>query len=108
MAFDITITAEAESHWRPLPVRDQRLLRDAIRSRLTHRPMSVAKAVKRLRPNPLAELELRVGDLRVLYNVGGQEVVILAIGRTVGTKWIVKGEEFHAHQDNPPQSPRGR
>jgi hypothetical protein len=40
-----------------------------------------AKAIKRLRPNPLAELELHAGDLRVLYNVEGEEVVIRSTTR---------------------------
>ena len=57
--------------------------------------------MKRLRPNPLAEFELRVGNLRTLYNVEGAEVVLLIVGRKVGNKLIVKGEEFHGHQDNP-------
>jgi hypothetical protein len=28
-------------------------------------------------------------------------VVILLVGRKVGNKLIVEGEEFHAHQDHP-------
>jgi len=40
-------------------------------------PTSPTRAIKRLRPNPLAEFELRVGDLRVLYNVEEAEVVRL-------------------------------
>jgi hypothetical protein len=27
--------------------------------------------------------------------------VILLVGRKVGNKLLVEGEEFHAHQDNP-------
>jgi hypothetical protein len=66
--------------------------------------MTPTKAVKRLRPNPFAEFELRVGDLRVLYNIEGAEVVLLAVGRKVGNKLIVKGVEFHGHQEHPPES----
>jgi hypothetical protein len=40
-----------------------------------------------------------------LYNVEGEEVVILVVGRKDGNKLIVGGEEFHGHQDNPPQPP---
>ena len=39
--------------------------------------------------------------LRVLYNVEGKEVVILVVGRKVGNKLIVEGEEFYGHQDHP-------
>jgi hypothetical protein len=44
---------------------------------------------------------LRVGDLRALYNVDEGEVVVLLIGRKVGNKLIVEGEEFYGHQDHP-------
>ena len=101
--YKITITEDAERQLRALPVRDQRILEAAILSRLQHQPTRPTKAIKRLRPNPLAEFELRAGDLRALYNVEEEEVVILIAGRKVGNKLIVEGEEFHGHQDNPIQ-----
>jgi hypothetical protein len=33
--------------------------------------------------------------------VEGAEVVLLVVGRKVGNRLIVEGEEFHGHQDNP-------
>jgi hypothetical protein len=72
---------------------------------LQHQPSTPTKAIKRLRPNPLAEFELRAGDLRALYNVEGEEVVVLIVGRKVGNKLIVEGEEYHGHQNNPIQPP---
>jgi len=66
MAFQITITADAESHLRVLPVREQRILEAVVLARLQDRPTTSTRAIKRLRPNPLAEFELRVRDLRVL------------------------------------------
>lgn len=104
MAFQVTITNEADRQFHALPVREQRLLEAAIPSRLIHQPTAVSKAVKELRPNPFAEFELRVGDLRVLYNVEGNDVVLLIIGRKVGNTLVVDGEEFHEHQDHPPES----
>jgi mRNA-degrading endonuclease RelE of RelBE toxin-antitoxin system len=101
MAFRITITADAETQLHALPVRDQRILEAAIRVRLQDQPTIPTRAIKRLRPNPLAEFELRVGDLRVLYNVEQDEVVLLVVGRKFGNKLIVAGEEFHGHQDHP-------
>jgi mRNA-degrading endonuclease RelE of RelBE toxin-antitoxin system len=105
MAFKITITEDADRQIRALSTRDQRTLEAAILSRLEHQPTTPTKAVKRLRPNPLAEFELRAGDLRALYNVEGDEVVVLIVGRKVGNKLIVGGEEFHGHQDNPVEPP---
>ena len=105
MPFKITITDEADRQYRSLPMRVQRILEAAIQSRLEHEPTKPTKAIKRLRPNPLAEFELRAGDLRALYNIEGDEVVILIVGRKVGNKLIVEGEEFHGHQDNPIEPP---
>ena len=79
------------------------MLEAAIQARLQHLPTTPTRAIKRLRPNPLAEFELRVGDLRVLYNEES-EVVRLVIGRKVGNKLIVEGEAYHGHQDNPSES----
>jgi len=97
VAIDISITDIAERQLRGLPARtaDPGGIHPGQTRRTTdHR-------IQRLRPNPLAEFELRVGDLRVLYNVTGDEVVLLIVGRKVGNKLIVEGEEFHGHRDNP-------
>ena len=105
MPFNFTITEEADRQLRALTARDQRLLEAAITSKLQHQPTTPTKAIKRLRPNPLAEYELRAGDLRALYNVEGDEVVILVVGRKVGNKLIVEGEEFHGHQNHSVEPP---
>lgn len=108
MAFKISITQDADRQVRSLPAREQRILEAAILSRLEHQPRTLTKAVRRLRPNPLAEFELRAGDLRALYNVEEDEVVILIVGRKVGNRLIVEGEEFHGHQDHPAEPPGNR
>lgn len=105
MPFQITITEEADRQFCALSAREQRTLEAAIMSRLPHQPSTPTKAIKRLRPNPLAEFELRVGDLRALYNIETDKVVVLIVGRKVGNKLIVEDEEFHGHQDHPVKPP---
>jgi mRNA-degrading endonuclease RelE of RelBE toxin-antitoxin system len=105
MSFNVSITEDADRQFRSLSVREQRMLEAAIVSRLQHEPTKPTKAIKRLRPNPLAEFELRAGNLRVLYNVEGDEVVLLIVGRKAGDALIVEGEEFHGHQDDSAQPP---
>ncbi len=105
MPFKITITEDADRQFHALPVRDQRTLEAAILSRLQQQPTTPTKAIKKLRPNPLAEFELRAGDLRALYNVEEDEVVLLIVGRKVGNKLIVEGEDFDGHQDHPVEPP---
>ena len=101
MPYMIALTDDSERQLRALPARERRILEAAILARLEHQPETPTKAIKRLRPNPLADFELRVGDLRALYTVEGDEVVILIVGRKAGNKLIVEGEEFHGHQDHP-------
>jgi mRNA-degrading endonuclease RelE of RelBE toxin-antitoxin system len=103
MPFKISITDDAERQLRWLPARDQRILEAAILSRLEHQPTTPTKAIKRLRPNLFVDFELRAGDLRALYNVDEGEVVVLVVGRKVGNKLIVEGEDFHGHQDHLPE-----
>lgn len=105
MPFKISITEDAERQFRALTAREQRILEAAIRSRLQHQPGLPTKAIKRLRPNPFAQFELRAGDLRVLYNLEEDEVVLLIVGRKAGNKLIVEGEEFHGHQDRSIEPP---
>jgi len=105
MAFRITMTEDAELHFLALSVRDQRALQAAIAARLQYQPAILTRAVKRLRPNPVAEYEIRSGDLRVLYDVVGEEVIVTVVGRKVGNTLIVSGEEFRGHQDRPSGSP---
>jgi mRNA-degrading endonuclease RelE of RelBE toxin-antitoxin system len=70
MAFRVTITDVAEEQLRALPIHERRTLKSAILARLRDQPTTLSKSIKRLQPNPVAEFELRSGDLRVLYNVG--------------------------------------
>jgi mRNA-degrading endonuclease RelE of RelBE toxin-antitoxin system len=98
MRYRITITEEAESHLGSLTARERRILEAAVVARLGNQPTIPTRAIKRLRPNPLAEFELRVRSLRVLYNVEGDEVVLLLVGRKVGNTLVVGGEVFRGHQ----------
>ena len=100
MAFTITITSDAGRQLKSLTARQQRLVEASVQSRLVSKPTTESKAIKRLRPNPLAQFELRVGNLRVLYNVQETEVVLLLVGIKSGNKLTVEGREFYGHQDS--------
>jgi mRNA-degrading endonuclease RelE of RelBE toxin-antitoxin system len=105
MPFLITITEDAERHFKALAVRDRRRLQAAIASRLVDQPTTLTSAVKRLRANPVAKYELRAGDLRALDDVVENEVIISVVGLKRGNTLIVAGEEFHGHQDRAPEKP---
>jgi mRNA-degrading endonuclease RelE of RelBE toxin-antitoxin system len=101
--YHVTITQEAKTHLLGFAAREKRIITDGIAARLQDRPTICTKAVKALRPNPFAGYELRLGDFRVLYRVDEEhsEVMIVALGRKVGHKLIVGGEEFHGHEGDP-------
>jgi mRNA-degrading endonuclease RelE of RelBE toxin-antitoxin system len=103
MPYEITITADAQRQLRSMTARQQRTIENAIQTKLVTEPTKTTRSIKRLRPNPFAEFELRAGELRALYNVEENKVVLLIVGRKDGNKLIVEGEEFHAHRDNPTQ-----
>jgi mRNA-degrading endonuclease RelE of RelBE toxin-antitoxin system len=102
MPYRVSITREAKAQLLCFAAREQRIIGDGVAARLVDQPTIATKAVKLLRPNPFACYELGLGDFRVLYDVDEEssEVVIVAIGRKVGDKLLIEGEEFHGHQSN--------
>jgi mRNA interferase RelE/StbE len=103
MAFEIVFGENAEAQMKALPARERKTLYAGIFARLSHQPTVLTKAIKKLRPNPVAEYQLSVGDLRVLYNVEEDRVVVVVIGRKVGDQLFVEGEAYREHQDYPPE-----
>ena len=68
----------------------------AIEAQLSHEPLLETRNRKRLRPNPLAPWELRVGNIRVFYDVQEPGIVtVVAIGVKDGSKLYLEGEEIH-------------
>lgn len=63
---------------------DQQLILTGIHDQLSYEPTTETRNRKPLRPNPTAAWELRLGDIRVLYNVDDQ-IQIVEIQR-VGEK----------------------
>ena len=75
-----------------LDVRDRVRVLDAVEKNLMHEPLRETRNRKRLRNNPFASHELRVGNLRIFYWVEEERVQIEAIGLKIRNKlWI--GEE---------------
>ena len=80
MAFEIVLSPGAAEDLRRSSAYDRARLRDAIEVHLRHEPTKVSKSrIKRLRELTHPQYRLKVGDLRVFYDVRGDEVQILAI-----------------------------
>src|SRR5262245_45273639 len=94
--FSIEITQEAISDLKLLRKFQQQRVIEAIERQLTTQANKESRNRKRLRPNQLAEWELRVGDCRVFYDVIEELdiVKIVAVGFKVGNKLFVHGEEY--------------
>ena len=98
MAYRIQFTESAEEQLAQLTARQQATALDAVRVQLRYEPVRETRNRKQLRPNPFAPWELRVGFLRVFYEVDALEsdlVNVLAIGIKRGNRLIVSGKEIH-------------
>ena len=94
--FQIVFTPEAVEDLRSLRKQDQQRVLDAVGGQLSHQPADTIRNRKRLRPNRLAEWELRAGDFRVFYDLKEEEslVRIVAVGHKRGSRLFVHGEEY--------------
>jgi mRNA-degrading endonuclease RelE of RelBE toxin-antitoxin system len=96
MAFRIELTPEARDHLDDLTARQRTRLLDSVARQLAHEPDLRTRNRAPLRPNPLAQFRLRVGDLRAYYDVALAErlVLIKAIGIKRRDRVVVGGVEI--------------
>jgi len=94
--LQIEFTPEAVEDLQSFRKHDQQQIIAAIESQLPHQAMHASRNRKRLRPNQLAEWELRIGAFRVFYDVDSENalVKIEAIGYKQGSKLFVHGEGY--------------
>lgn len=78
----------------------------AATERLGSDPLTTTRHLKKLRPNPVADRQLRLfGRHRVLFVVDKVEriVTILLVGEKRGNSLYVQGERFTAHESRSPE-----
>ena len=85
MPYRIEYSPEAEDHLRALTARQQRIVLDTVDRQLSFQPMMETRRRKPMRPNPVAPWELRIGDLRVYYDVEEEPQAVVYV-RAVGIK----------------------
>lgn len=92
MAFEIILAPEAIQDLDMLRANLRAEVRDAIERHLRNRPTKTSKArIKRLRGVSRPQLRLRVGDVRVFYDVVDTDIHILAIVSKAQAKdWLRK------------------
>jgi mRNA-degrading endonuclease RelE of RelBE toxin-antitoxin system len=80
MRFDIVLAPQAGEDLRALPAKWRSAVRDALETHLRHEPEKRSKSrIKRLRGVSKPQFRLRVGEVRVFYDVRDETVEVLAI-----------------------------
>jgi mRNA-degrading endonuclease RelE of RelBE toxin-antitoxin system len=85
MAYRIEYSPDTEDHLRALTARQQTIVLDTVDKQLAHQPKAETRNRKPMRPNPIAPWELRIGTLRVYYDVEDEPELVVHI-RAVGVK----------------------
>jgi addiction module RelE/StbE family toxin len=94
--FEVMFTPSALEDLRHLKKRDQNVLLDAIEQQLTAEPLTQTRNRKPLRANDLSAWEVRVGALRIFYDVdeANNNVAIKAIGWKEHNTLFIRGKEY--------------
>ena len=85
MPYQIRYSPDAEDHLRNLTARLRSTVLDAVDQQLRHQPTVETRNRRPMRPNPIAPWELRIGRLRVYYDVEQDPDAVVCI-RAVGVK----------------------
>lgn len=90
MRYDIFLAPEAVQDLRRLSARDRSTVQEAIEEHLRHEPGKTSRSrIKRLRGISRPQYRLRVGEIRVFYDVTGQDVEVLAIvSKSQASAWL--------------------
>src|SRR5947209_417807 len=105
MAWTVTIEETAIEDARWFGRKEARLLLEEAAERLRSDPQAETRNMKTLRPNPVAQRELRLFDTyRVLFDVDAeaQEVTIVIVGEKRGNLLFVRGKEYTGHHESNP------
>src|SRR3954468_12416791 len=97
MAWTVVLKESVIDDLRWFGRKDGRLLLAATEERLADDPTAETRNLKTLRPNPVAQRELRLfGKYRVLFNVDPETevVMVVLVGEKRGDALLVRGEEY--------------
>src|SRR4029077_2070562 len=103
MAWTVVLKESVIDDLRWFGRRDGRLLLAAAEEILAADPTAETRNLKTLRPNPVAQRELRLfGKYRVLFNtdIDAEIVTIVLVGEKRGNTLLVRGEEYIAHHED--------
>ncbi len=90
MKYRVVFSPEAREDYDALPSRIRAEVRDAVNRHLAHQPMQVSRSrIKRLRGTRKPQYRLRVGDVRVFYDIRRDVVDVLGIvEKAMASDWL--------------------
>jgi mRNA-degrading endonuclease RelE of RelBE toxin-antitoxin system len=95
-AYRIQYADEAEEHLEALTAREAATVLDTVPRQLGHEPTVPTRNRKPMKTNPIAPWELRIGRLRVYFDVEEEPervVTIQAVGVKDRNRVLIGGEE---------------
>jgi mRNA-degrading endonuclease RelE of RelBE toxin-antitoxin system len=92
MPFAIILAPEAVEDFRRLTANLRSAVRDALETNLRHEPRKASRSrIKRLRGLRRPQYRLRVGEIRVFYDVTGTTVEVLAmVAKSETESWLAQ------------------
>lgn len=101
--FQIELDPEAREDLRCFRKNERVRIQDEMEAQLLHQPAVPTRKRKHLRPGHLSEWELRLGTVRVFYDVdvAASLVKIMAVGYKERDRLFFRGKEYpyEAHDD---------
>lgn len=97
MRYEIILSPEANEDLGDLRANIRAVVRDAIEEHLRHEPEKTSKSrIKHLRGLSRPQYRLRVGGMRIFYDVTGNTVEVLAIvSKDEAEGWLKKAGESY-------------
>jgi mRNA-degrading endonuclease RelE of RelBE toxin-antitoxin system len=95
MSYRIEITDDAKADLLCFDAYERKIILTGIKEQLTHEPFKETKNRKRLRDNPIAPWELRIGKYRIFYELNDNviTVVIIAAGMKKHNVLYIRNKE---------------
>jgi mRNA interferase RelE/StbE len=95
MKCEIVFSPETAQTYKALRARQKAEVRETIELHLRHEPTKISKSrIKRLRGLSRPQYRLRIGELRIYYDVSSSTVEVLAIiEKSKSVEWLKKAGE---------------
>lgn len=95
MKYKIEITEEAKTDLFHFKAYERKDILSGIKDQLSHEPLKETRNRKKLRDNPIAPWELRVGKFRIFYEIKNDivTIVIIAVGMKKHNSLFIRGKE---------------